>query len=300
MTIELPRPIGFALTGGASNGAVQAGMLRALQEAGIIPDVVAGTSVGALNGAVVAEDPDLGAARLLGIWRELETQDVFTDGLLTRLRNLVGARRYLYSGRGLRKFAAGHLRATTFQDLRLPFTAVATDVLAGDAVELRSGSLIDAVAASAAIPGVLPNVEVDGRLLMDGGVVANAPVHAALALGARSVVVLDAGYACDLPEPPRHAAARILHATSVMIRRQVERQVHDVAEQVPVIAMPALCPLRNNPLDFSRSGELIDRAHETSREFLAGLEVAGVGLHGHIRQLDRPDLVDPVGRGEAG
>ena len=289
MTIELPRPLAFVLTGGASNGAVQAGMLRALQEVGVVPDLVAGTSVGALNGAVVAEDPDLGAARLLGIWRELETQDVFTDGLITRLRNLVGARRYLYSGRGLRKFAAGHLRATTFQDLRLPFVAVATDVLSGHPVELRSGSLIDAVAASAAIPGVLPNVAIDGRLLMDGGVVANAPMEAAIAMGAQSVVVLDAGYACDLPEPPSHAAARILHATSVMIRRQVERHVHDAAERVPVVALPALCPVRSSPLDFSRSGELIDQAYEASRGFLADLDEVGVGLHGHIRQL--PDAL---------
>lgn len=289
MSIELPKPIGFVLTGGASNGAVQPGMLRALQEAGIAPDLVAGTSVGALNGAVVAEDPDLGAARLLGIWRELETADVFTDGLVTRVRNLFTSRRYLYSGRGLRKLAAGHLRATNFQDLRLPFTAVATDVLAGTPVEVRSGSLIDAVSASAAIPGVLPNVKISGRLLMDGGVVANAPVDAALAMGAESLVVLDAGYACSLPEPPRHAAARILHATSVMIRRQVERQVQDAAEQVPVVALPALCPLRNSPLDFSQSGELIDEAYRTSREFLADLDVAGVsgtGLHGSIRQLD--------------
>ena len=285
---QLPRPVGFVLTGGASNGATQAGMLRALQEAGASPDLVAGTSVGALNGAVVAEDPDLGAARLLGIWSDLETSDVFTDGLITRLRNLVGARRYLYSGRGLRRFAAGHLRATTFGDLRLPFVAVATDVLGGHAVSLSNGSLIDAVSASAAIPGVLPNVEIDGRLLMDGGVVANAPVDAALAMGAASLVVLDAGYACHLTDPPRHAAARILHPTSVMIRRQVEIQVLEAAERVPVVAMPPLCPLRTSPLDFSHASDLIAKAYDSSRAFLAELEVAGIGLHGKLHNHAAP------------
>ncbi|MEM7286634.1 MAG: patatin-like phospholipase family protein [Actinomycetota bacterium] len=281
---ELPRPVGFVLTGGASNGATQAGMLRALQEAGAVPDLVAGTSVGALNGAVVAEDPDLGAARLLGIWSELETSDVFTDGVITRLRNLVGTRRYLYSGRGLRRFAAGHLRATSFDQLRLPFVAVATDVLGGHAVTLSSGSLIDAVAASAAIPGVLPNVEIGGRLLMDGGVVANAPVDAAMEMGAASLVVLDAGYACHLTDPPSHAAARILHATSVMIRRQVEIQVLEAAERVPVVALPPLCPLRTSPLDFSHAADLIGKAYESSRAFLADLEVTGVGLHGKLHR----------------
>lgn len=284
MSIVLPRPVGFVLTGGASNGATQAGMLRALQEAGVVPDLVAGTSVGALNGAVVAEDPDLGAARLLGIWSELETSDVFTDGLVTRLRNLVGTRRYLYSGRGLRQFATGHLRATTFNELRLPFVAVATDVLGGHAVALSSGSLIDAVSASAAIPGVLPNVDIGGRLMMDGGVVANAPVDAALEMGAASLVLLDAGYACHLTDPPRHLAARILHATSVMIRRQVERQVEDAAKRVPVVALPPLCPLRTSPLDFGHAVELIDMAYDTSREFLAEVEVAGVGLHGKLHR----------------
>lgn len=285
---SLPRPIGFVLTGGASNGATHAGMARALQEAGVAPDLVAGTSVGALNGAVVAEDPTLGAARLLGIWSDLETSDVFTDGLVARFRNLVGTRRYLYSGRGLRRFTAGHLRATTFADLTIPFVAVATDVLAGHAVELTEGSLIDAVLASAAIPGVLPNVEIDGRLLMDGGVVANAPVDAALAMGAASLVVLDAGYACHLTEPPRHAAARMLHATGVLIRRQVEYQVNAAAERVPVVALPALCPLRTSPLDFTHAAELVDKAYDASKAFLAGLDVDGVGLYGQMHHHEVP------------
>lgn len=276
------------LTGGASNGAVQAGMLRALQHAAVAPDLVAGTSVGALNGAVVAEDPDIAATRLVSIWQNIGADDVFTDGPVMRLRNLIGTRRYLYSGRGLRKFTRAHVKASTFGDLRLPLAVVATDVLTGRAVTMRSGALLDAVAASAAIPGVLPNIEVDGRLLMDGGVVANAPVEAALELGAASLVVLDAGYACHLLEPPRHAAARILHATSVMIRRQVERQVHDAAERVPVVAMPALCPLRSSPLDFSRCAELIDEAYESSREFLRGLQISGPGMHGSMHRHHEP------------
>ena len=113
---------------GDSNGAAQAGMLRATAEVHLEPDLVTGTSVGALNGAVLAERPDLGPARLLEIWAGLSRSDVFTDGLATRLANLVRSRRYLYSGRGLRKLASGHLRADEFSDLAIPFAAVATDV----------------------------------------------------------------------------------------------------------------------------------------------------------------------------
>ena len=165
---SLPSPVAFVLTGGASNGAAQAGMLRATAEAGLKPDLVTGTSVGALNGAVLAERPDVAAARLVEIWAGLSTSDVFTDGLVTRLANLVRTRRYLYSGRGLRKLVDGHLQAVNFGDLAIPFAAVATDVIAGHAVILRNGPLVRVIAASAAIPGVLPNVEIDGRLLMDG------------------------------------------------------------------------------------------------------------------------------------
>jgi NTE family protein len=287
-TASLPRPVAFVLTGGASNGALQAGMLRATQEAGIEPDLVVGPSVGALNGAILAEQPDLGPARLLEIWNDLETTDVFTDGVITRLMNLVRTRRYLYSGRGLRRLVASHLRAETFADLALPFAAVATDVLSGREVILDEGSLIEAVSASAAIPGVLPNVSIDGRLLMDGGVVANAPVRAALAMGAATIVLFDAGYACHLSEPPRHAAARILHATSVMIRRQVERDVEVVAALVPTIVLPPLCPIRTSPLDFGHSRALIAEAHTATTAFLDEVAVSGRGLYGELHRHHEP------------
>jgi NTE family protein len=285
---SLPTPVAFVLTGGASNGAAHAGMLRATAEVHLKPDLVTGTSVGALNGAVLAERPDLGPARLLEIWAGLSTSDVFTDGLATRIANLVRSRRYLYSGRGLRKLVSGHLRAEEFSDLAIPFAAVATDVFGGHEVVLRTGPLVQAIAASAAIPGVLPNVEIGGRLLMDGGVVANAPVHAAIEMGARSIVLLDAGYACHLTEPPRHIAARVLHATSVMIRRQVERDVDEVAKTVPVVVLPPLCPLRSSPLDFDHGPELIEEAYRTSREFLRDLTVDGLGLYGELHRHEPP------------
>lgn len=286
----LPRPLAFVLTGGGSNGAGQVGMLRATHEAGLMPDLVVGTSVGALNGAVIAERPDLAAARLVDIWSGLRTSDVFTDGLATRFVNLIRTRRYLYSGRGLRRLASSHLRPRTFADLMLPFGAVATDVITGHQVLLRSGGLVDAISASAAIPGVLPNVRIGDRVLMDGGLVANAPVGAALEMGARSLVVFDAGYACHLKEPPRHAAARILHATSVMLRRQVERDVRDAARQVPTVVLPPLCPLRNSPFDFSHADMLIREGHQSSSDFLRTLEVDGPGQYGALHRHHGPDV----------
>lgn len=284
----LPRPIAYVLTGGASNGAAQAGMLRATEEAGLEPDMVVGTSVGALNGAVLARRPAGAVASLIDIWSGLQASDVFTDGFVTKLRNLVRSRRYLYSGRGLRQLVATHLGQATFDDMALPFAVVATDVLGGHEVVMRHGSVAEAVTASAAIPGILPNVVVHGQLLMDGGVVANAPVHAALHLGAASIVLFDAGYACHLPEPPRHIAARLLHAMSVMLRGQVARDVDVAAGRVPVVALPPLCPMRISPLDFSHSASLIDEGYETSRRFLASIAIDGPGLYGDIHRHDGP------------
>lgn len=285
---SLPRPIAFVLTGGASNGAAQAGMLRATEEAGLQPDMVVGTSVGALNGAVLARRPAGAVASLIDIWSGLQASDVFTDGFVTKLRNLARSRRYLYSGRGLRRLVSTHVGQASFEDLALPFAAVATDVLGGHEVVLQQGSVADAVTASSAIPGILPNVVVAGQLLMDGGVVANAPVHAALRMGAAAMVLFDAGYACHLAEPPRHIAARLLHAMSVMLRGQVTRDVEAVGSKVPLVVLPPLCPMRISPLDFSHSASLIDEGYETSRRFLAATEVHGPGLYGDVHRHDGP------------
>jgi NTE family protein len=191
---DLPRPLGLVLSGGSALGALQVGMLRAVAEAGIVPDLLVGTSVGALNAAFVGGG--FTSARLddlAGIWRSLRTADVFSGlGLRTVVGALLG-RGTLASPERLRALVDRHLPAS-HADLAIPTTVVAADHATGRAVSLRSGDLRSNVMASAAIPGVFPPVKVGGRTLIDGGIVAHVPILQARELGCRTMIVLDAGF----------------------------------------------------------------------------------------------------------
>lgn len=191
---DLPRPIAFVLSGGSSLGALQVGMLEALLEAGLRPDLLVGTSVGALNAAYVAGGfTPARLSRLASVWRSLRTRDVFAGlGFWSALAALAGAGP-LASPSGLRALVEAHL-PPAHADLAIPCAVVATDLVAGGPAVLTEGDLRRNVLASAAIPGVFPPVASGGQLLVDGGVVAHVPILPARDLGARTLVVLDAGF----------------------------------------------------------------------------------------------------------
>jgi NTE family protein len=145
---------------------------------------------------------------------------------------------------------------------------VAVEVLTGQDVLLSSGPALDAVLASAAIPGVFAPVVIDGVPYMDGGVVSNTPISHAVALGADEVWVLCAGYACALSRPPRGALAMGLHALTILLHEQVLDDVDRYETDVDLHVLPPLCPLDMSPVDFSRSQELIDRSYRAAEEWL--------------------------------
>src|SRR5947199_211530 len=123
---------------------------------------------------------------------------------------------FVFSGGGtLGAVQVGMLLALTDRGV------VATEVTTGYEVVLSRGSVVDAVLASAALPGMLPPVDVEGHLLMDGGVVNNSPISVAADLGADRVIVLPTGYACALTEPPKSALGMALHAVTVTIQRRL-------------------------------------------------------------------------------
>jgi NTE family protein len=219
--------IAFVLSGGASLGAIQAGMLEALFERGIEPDLIVGTSAGALNGAFVASRPATpGAAReLAAVWAGIRRGDVFPLRPLAGLMGFLRRAAHLVPLDGLCRIVDEHLEAERLEDLPVPLHLVAADVASGAEIRLSSGPLRDAVLASAAIPGVFPPVEVAGRLLMDGGVANNTPMTHALELGADEVYVLPTGYACALPEPPRGALAMALHAMTLLVQQRLVGEI---------------------------------------------------------------------------
>jgi NTE family protein len=283
------RKTAFVLSGGASLGAVQAGMLRALYERGVAPDLIVGTSVGALNGAFVASRPTTPATaqELADVWRSVGRWNVFPLNPLAGFLGFFGARDHLVSDHGLRKIVEENLELELLEESPIPLHMIATDLLSGRELRLSSGEAFDAIMASAAIPGVFPAVERDGRLLVDGGVANNTPIVDAIELGAERVYVLPTGNACDLPEPPRGAVAMLLHAMSLLVMRRLLVEVEMLRDRAELIVLPPPCPLTIAPIDFSRAEELIHRGHEDSRDYLDAVESGDapvpltMAMHGH-------------------
>lgn len=276
----LPRPVAFVLGGGATLGAIQVGMLRALAAAGIDPDLVVGASVGALNGAVVADVGTSGGAAdvLEPRWRTLHTPDVFPGGRLSQgWRVLRG--RSAFPDTGLRGVVASTLGpAPTFEALALPFAAVTTDVLTGHPNAFTSGDLVVPLLASAALPGVLPTQHLEGSPHFDGGVTANVPLLTAERLGAASLVVLDPGDICVRDREPRGLAATSVAAFGTAIRQRVLVEVGDVAERLPVLYLDRPCITGRHPLSFASTPRLIDEGEAVARGFLADAPLPTAGV----------------------
>jgi NTE family protein len=279
--VTLPQPIAFVLGGGGSLGAMQVGMLRALDEYGIRAHLVAGTSVGSLNGALLALEPEDATRRLPEIWLHMTRQEAFPGGVLSQVRTLRHAKTHLFPNTGLATIIRDHLGdGTTFEDLKLPLGVVTTDVDTAEPRLIRSGELLPTLLASAAIPGIYPPVEHEGRLLYDGGLVANVPMRQALSMGAKSLVVLDCAFPGQIPSPPHTFAEVLMYTAMISMRNQAVLEAPVAAAEVPVVYLPGPVPVRLSPLDFSHTTELATSAYEAARVYLDGLTVDGPGLYG--------------------
>lgn len=273
----------FVLAGGGSLGAIQVGMLRALVAHGVRADFVVGSSVGALNGAYFAADPSSdGVGRLEAIWCSLTRRHVFPVNL-GRLAGIVAGTASVVDPRGLRALIAERLPYRNLEDAAIPVHVAATNLMDGTPVMLSSGAAADAVLASCAIPAAFPPVRIDGAHLVDGAIASNTPVIAAVELGAQRLVVLPTGYACALPAPPKTALASALHALNLLIARQLVRDLEQLADRVDVATVPPLCPLEVSPYDFSHSAELIERAAESTRRWLADAGLDRQRIPGALR-----------------
>lgn len=261
----------FVLTGGASLGAIQAGMLEALYEHDIRPDFVVGTSAGALNGAFIADRAQMPetAADLAAVWRGLSRNAVFPVNPITGALGFLGARSHLVPDSGLRKLVRRHVVAEHLEETIVPLHVIATDVLTGADVRLSQGPLVDAVMASAAIPGVLPSVSWNGRELVDGGVSNNAPIRHALELGAERIYVLPTSAPCELEEAPRGALAMLVHATGLLVRQGLIHDLATLPDKDRVVVLPPPCPITVQPSDFSRADWLIEEGYREAMRFLA-------------------------------
>lgn len=259
----------FVLSGGGSLGAIQVGMLQVLIARGIHPDLIIGTSVGAVNGAwLAAGSSDQDLRQLADLWRGLRRSEVFPPGLLTGFTGFAGRANHLFSDRGLRRILQQHIRFERIEDAPIPLHVIAVDVLSGKDVRLSTGPAVDAVAASAAIPGLLPPVVIDDRSLMDGGAVNNTPISHAIDLGATTVWVLTTGYACALREPPHSALGMGLHGLTLAINQRIALDIERYENTTELRVIPPLCPLSTGPADFGNAAELIARSADQTAKWL--------------------------------
>jgi NTE family protein len=260
----------FVMAGGASLGAIEAGMLRALYERGIVPDFIVGTSAGALNSAFIASRPQTPATAdaLADAWRGLRRGEVFPLNPLTGLLGFIGSRDHLVPASGLRRLIARYLEVERLEEMSVPLHVVAVDVSTGEERRLSNGPALDAVLASAAIPAVFPPVTWEGRELMDGGVANNTPISHAIELGAREVYVLPTGHACSLEEAPRSALGMALHALSLLTQRRLVDDIEKHKADAKLVVLPPPCPLAVPPIDFGHADLLIERGYENACAFL--------------------------------
>jgi NTE family protein len=228
------------LGGGGVLGAVQVGMLRALLEAGVRPDLVVGTSVGAINGAVLAAQPAAEVVdRLEELWRSPDAAEVFAAGAVARLRELARTRTAAHSAAPLRRALRAQLGDLRIEDLPVPFQCCAARI--EDAAEhwFDRGPVVDAVLASAAVPGLLPPVQVDGWHYLDGGLVDSIPLGRAVELGAQRVFVLQVGRIEQRLEPPRNPWEVAVVAFEIARRHRFARDMSTVPDAVEVHVLPA-------------------------------------------------------------
>jgi NTE family protein len=249
----------FVLSGGGNQGVSQVGMLRALLERGILPDVVIGTSVGALNGAVVATDPVLAQVdHLEDVWSNLTSEQVFPGGTLRRAWNLLRRDDHLISNEGLRTLIDGTGVADSFGDLAVPLRVVTADLESGAELVFASGDLRLALLASAALPGIYPPIRLDGSVLVDGAIVNLVPISHALAGPVDRIFVLDVSDPMT-DRPIRSPFDVVVRSMAISRDQRFDLELQWVPPEVELVVLP---PPRDDRdfFDFSGGRELMHQA----------------------------------------
>ncbi len=270
--------VAFVLGGGGVLGAGEVGMLRALLEAGITPDLVVGTSVGALNGAFVAADPTVETTvRLAELWRQMSADGgVFSGSVAQRVGRAVRSRTHLHGRGPLRQLLADNLTVARIEDLAVPFQCVAASIERAAEHWFTEGSLSDAVMASAAVPGLLAPVRIGDEHFLDGGLVNSIPVSRAVELGARTVYVLQVGRIERPLTAPTRPWEVALVAFEIARRHRFASDMARLPDDVVVHVLPngddppeGLAALRYR--DLRRVARRVERAHDATADYLAGL-----------------------------
>lgn len=263
------------LGGGGHLGGYEVGMLQALLERGIIPDVVVGTSVGALNGAAIASQPTIATVQeLKAAWLRLGKERIFASAF-GGAGSLIRMGTHLHSNEPLRRLIEQLLPVRLIEELKVPFQCVAASIERAAEHWFTEGPLTDAILASAAVPGLLPPVEIDGEHYVDGGIVNSIPVERAVQLGASELYVLHVGRIERPLQAPRNLVQVAMVAFEIARRHRFAREIAALPEGVVSHVLPTgeegpaydrISQLRYR--DFTRVAERIERAHRATADYL--------------------------------
>ncbi|GAA5030620.1 patatin-like phospholipase family protein [Microbacterium fluvii] len=274
------RSVAFVLGGGGVRGAAEVGMLQALLERGIRPDLVVGASIGAINGAVLAADPEGDVVgRLTDAWTSPEAAAVYGNGFFAQLGRLARTRTHLNSPEPLEHLlrqSLGHDR--TFEQLKVPFLAVAASIERAAEHVFDSGPLIPAILASASVPGLLPPTEIGGEHFLDGGIVDSIPISPAVDAGARTIYVLQVGRIEQPLEAPRSAASTARVAFEIARRHRFARDVATLPDNVTLHVLPTGGPLVGDHklASYRRTSTVHDRVAQAHAATVAYLDARGI------------------------
>lgn len=260
----------MVLGGGATTGAFEVGAIDVLARRGIVPDLLVGTSIGAVNAAYWALNPDPHAGeRLLDLWLRSNRSTMFPDGPLPMVGRLLQRKGHLTTQQGLDRLLRRALPETaTIEDCGVPLAIVAADADHGRRVVLRRGRLIPAVLASSAIPGLWPPMEIDGHRLVDGGVVANCDVQAAVEEGMTDVLVVDV-MGDGLHRSAMDVGEVLERAIAALARRQTELSVLAFGKVARIAVLRPILASRPRFGDFSLTRSLFEAGQEATEAFLA-------------------------------
>jgi len=229
-------------------------MLDALLQHGVRPDLIVGTSVGALHGAVVADDPSVASVRKLErAWRELASLGVLGSSWFTDATILMRTRTHMRSSDPLRRLATRFLGVETFEELAVPFQCVAACIERSAEHWFTDGPLVDAILASSAVPGILPPVQIDGEHFIDGGLVNSVPLDRAISLGADEIFVLHVGRLDQPLSVPRRLRDVAMVAFEIARRNRFVRELTNLPEGVSVHVLPTGDP---SPLAYNDLAQL--------------------------------------------
>ena len=266
--------VAFVLGGGGVHGAAEVGMIRALLEHGVQPDIILGTSIGALNGAILAADPGTALDRLCALWTNVDANNPFEASLIEQASTFARTRTHLHGNHRLRRLILTALPVRRFEELAVPFQCVAASIERAAARWFDSGELVSALLASTAVPGLLPPVEVDGEHHLDGGLVDSIPIGRAVELGARVVHVLQVGRVeqpLTVPTKPWEVGTV---AFEIARRHRFVEELEAAPDEVDVHVLPtgdAIDPSDPSQLryrDLSRVRQRIEAAYDATSEYL--------------------------------